>query len=85
MLEKLADYYGVSIDYLLGRVASETINPETINQIVEVKKVDPELFTEMCRAKNLPEEDRQKVKEYAAMLIEKRLRLMKDKNENSNN
>lgn len=73
-LEKLSDFYGVSIDYLLGRTAIEEINPETANELLEVKKVDPDLFTEMCRAKDLPEEDRKKVREYAAMLIEKRLR-----------
>ncbi len=78
-LEKLSELYRISIDQLLGKDYSTEIDPVLANATNEIIKVDPDLFTEMCRAKDLPEDDRKKVREYAAMLIEKRLR-EKEKN-----
>ena len=73
-LDKLSSFYGVSIDYLLGKTTEAQLSPDVITKVENIIKVDPDLFTEMCRAKDLPEEDRKKVREYAAMLIEKKLR-----------
>jgi transcriptional regulator with XRE-family HTH domain len=77
-LEKLSDFYNTTIDSLLDRIKKET-EPSFVNDAEQMYRVDPELFTEMCRAKSLPEEDRVKVREYAALLIEKRLREKKSK------
>lgn len=80
-LEKLSNFYSVTIDYLLGKTTEAKLSPDVITKVEDIIKVDPDLFTEMCRAKDLPDEDRKKVREYAAMLIEKRLR---EKNKTSN-
>jgi len=76
-LVKLADFYGVTIDYILGRTVSEEINPETANKFLDIKKADPQLLAEIAKAKDLPAEDRKKIKEYASMLIEKHTRELK--------
>jgi transcriptional regulator with XRE-family HTH domain len=70
-LERLSDYYGVSIDYLLGRTTTAKLNPELENTVKEIIKTDHDLFQGMCQAKDLPPEDREKIKEYTAILIEK--------------
>lgn len=41
---------------------------------VPLVTADPELFTQLCRAKDLPESERQKIKDYAAYILEKHLK-----------
>lgn len=59
----LADYFGVSVDYLLGR---EIITTQTNNQpAAEGSELDPELISLM---EGLPQEDFQRVKDFVAGL-----------------
>jgi len=59
--EKIADYFSVSVDYLLGRTDiidfSENETRHTVSEIIDVS--------------GLPEEDIRKVEEYAEMLKQK--------------
>jgi len=71
-LEKLSDLYGVTIDYILNRTNEETLSPSTTKIVNEVIKTDPELLEKMILAKDLSEKDREKIKEYTDMLIERR-------------
>lgn len=80
----LADLYGVTIDYLMGRENikkhSEPEEKDSLTkQAEDIIKIDPDLFVQMCRATYLPEEDRKKIREYSAMLLEKHLREQKEK------
>ena len=86
-LSLIADYFEVSTDYLLGK--SEIMNKTDLNeknerskQTEDIIKIDPDLFVQMCRATYLPEEDRKKIREYSAMLLEKHLRKEKAKKGN---
>lgn len=90
ILKQIADYFEVSLDYLLGRVNYKNIiaytssvsvgkDEDASKYALEVKKIDPDLFIQMCRATYLPEEDRKKIREYSAMLLEKHLREAKGK------
>jgi transcriptional regulator with XRE-family HTH domain len=78
-LQKYADFFGVSIDYLLGR--SNVKNPESTNlsKAEELIKVDPDLFVDMCRATELPDDVRKRIREYAAYELEKHLREQQNK------
>jgi len=58
-----------AIKYLI-----EEFPKEAKDEAIETYKVDPDLFTQMCRAKDLPEPERQKIKEYAAFILEKYLK-----------
>lgn len=60
---KLADYFGISVDYLLGRKESSV---ETINQLAaQSNELDLELIRLM---EDLPLEDFQRVKDFVAGL-----------------
>lgn len=88
-LSFLAHLFGVSVDYLLGRPHSSSYNSnglkkDTTKQAEDIIKIDPELFVQMCRATYLPEEDRKKIREYSAMLLEKYLKEEKEKGKKSN-
>jgi transcriptional regulator with XRE-family HTH domain len=79
MLKKLAEFFNVTLDYLFGRSDipnpyKSEIKPEAIIDAESLYKVDPEMLIQMCRATDLPEQERQKIKEYSALLIEKFLR-----------
>ena len=52
MVEKLAEYYGVSVDYLLGRV-------DNLRKPVEIE--DEELYNIALLADKLPPEERRKI------------------------
>ncbi len=71
MLEKLADYYDVSVDYILGRT-------DAVKHIVDLPDdytVDPAKLVVFTRAtQTLPEEEMNKIREYAAMLIDKQIK-----------
>lgn len=78
-LKSFADYFNVTLDYLIGR--SDVSNPykseakpEPIKSAENLYRVDPDMLIQMCRATDLPEQERQKIKEYSALLIEKFLR-----------
>ncbi|HYE08739.1 MAG TPA: hypothetical protein VEF53_01020 [Patescibacteria group bacterium] len=89
LLKKIADkaYNDVTYEQLMN--AAGYINLDTVaneNQAIHIvfdtnfKKVedayevDPEMLIQMCRAVELPEEERKKIKEYSALIIEKFLR-----------
>ena len=85
----LATLYDVTIDYLMGRENikkhSESEEKDSLSkQAEDIIKIDPDLFVQMCRATFLPEEDRKKIREYSAMLLEKYLKEEKNKAEKSN-
>lgn len=74
ILRKIADFFNVSSDWLLGRSENRNLVTEKTNipnDINELAKTDPELLKEMCRAKNLPEEARKRLREMASYEIEK--------------
>jgi transcriptional regulator with XRE-family HTH domain len=75
LLEDIANYFGCSTDFLLGNtdIRNKNDNP-IVKESESIYKVDPDMFITMCRAKNLPDSERQKIKEYAAMLLEKHLK-----------
>ncbi|MFZ5352777.1 MAG: helix-turn-helix domain-containing protein [Bacillota bacterium] len=80
-LSRLADFFGVSIDYILGKTNIKNVNEKmkASQQAEDIYKVDPDMLIQMCRAVNLPKEERDKIKEYSAMLIEKHLRELAEK------
>lgn len=85
----LANLYGVSIDYLMGREnpkhhAELGEKDSLAKQAEDIIKIDPDLFVQMCRATYLPEEDRKKIREYSAMLLEKHLKEEKEKGKRGN-
>lgn len=74
-LNTLADYFNVTVDYLLGRSEIRNNAELTIlKQTEDAYRVDPDMLIQMCRATDLPEEERKKIKEYSAFIIEKFLR-----------
>lgn len=76
MLEKLADFFEISVDYLLGRTESR----KHIVDLPEDYKVDPDKLQVFARASRaLPEEEMKKIREYAAMLIDKHIREEREK------
>jgi len=78
-INKASKYFKVSIDYLLGN--SNIPNPDNpqLQEANELMKVDPDLLIELCRAKDLPEEERRRIKEFAAFEIEKFLKSKRNK------
>ena len=85
----LATLYDVTIDYLMGRESlkkhSDSEEKSSLTkQAEDIIKIDPDLFVQMCRASYLPEEDRKKIREYSAMLLEKHLREEKEKGNKGN-
>lgn len=50
-LRKVADYFGISLDYLLGRVASDGISVKLAKDLyaLETKMYDPEIDHEFIR------------------------------------
>lgn len=76
-LLNFADYFGVTMDYLLGRSNNPLPFKEestTVKEAEELYKVDPEMFIQMCRARNLSDEERKRIKEYSAFVLEKHLK-----------
>lgn len=65
-VQKVADYFKIPVSQILGE-------PSRNNQAEDIIKVDPDLFITMCRAKELPEEMRKEIKNYAAYILEKHL------------
>ncbi len=76
-LMEAAGYIESDSNFGSGENAIEENSPA--QQAEEIIKIDPDLFVQMCRATYLPEEDRKKIREYSAMLLEKHLREQKEK------
>jgi transcriptional regulator with XRE-family HTH domain len=73
-LKNFADFFNVSVDFLLGETDTRNPESEEAKAAENLIKVDPDLFITMCRAKDMPEEERRRIKEYAAFEIEKWLK-----------
>lgn len=70
---RLADFFSVPTDYLIGRAPQKTTNGQSA-------VIDLDSLKIFARASiELPEDEMQKIKEYAAMLIEKHNRQRKPK------
>ena len=67
-VSKIADYFGVSTDYLLGK--SEIRNPYQDNKAEETDRIDLWL-SKTDGYKELPEEDRELISNLAKNLLEK--------------
>lgn len=83
-IKSLAVHFSVSTDWLLGLTDVPNVHSvikirEEAKQAEEIIKIDSDLFVQMCKATYLPEEDRKKIREYSAMLLEKHLREEKGK------
>lgn len=78
VISRLADYFNVTMDFIVGRteVRNSINTPQDVNELM---KVDPDLLIELCRAKDLPEEERRRIKEFAAFEIEKFLKSKRNK------
>ncbi|KKI51205.1 helix-turn-helix domain-containing protein [Christensenella hongkongensis] len=61
MLAKVADYFGVSVDYLLGR----SDNPSPVGEIFAASSKDEDFYG------NLSEEGRRELDEYKQYLLQK--------------
>nr|WP_307757368.1 helix-turn-helix domain-containing protein [uncultured Christensenella sp.] len=60
-LQKIADYFGVSVDYLLGR----SDNPSPVGEIFAASSKDEDFYG------NLSEEGRRELDEYKQYLLQK--------------
>lgn len=83
VLIKLAKYFDVSTDFLLGEQNSRKLYATTqaksessyiAKEAEEAYKIDPDMLIQMCRATYLPEEERRKIREFSALIIEKHLK-----------
>lgn len=61
VLQKMADYFGVSVDYLLGR----SDNPSPVGEIFAASSKDEDFYG------NLSEEGRRELDEYKQYLLQK--------------
>lgn len=78
-LIKIASFFDVSIDYLLGRTDSR----KHIVDLPDDYQVDPSQLKVFARAsRELSEDDMNKLREYAAMLIDKKNRENREKKKN---
>ncbi|MDF2839941.1 MAG: transcriptional regulator, family [Clostridia bacterium] len=87
VLLSISDFFDVSVDFLLGKTndryfGTSLTRPKAIDAAEDLYRVDPDMLIQMCRATNLPEQERQKIKEYSALLIEKFLREKAEKEKN---
>ena len=55
---------------LNSAIDNESLTGSPLKIAAEVFKIDPELFVTMCRAKDLPEEDRKMLRDMSAKLLE---------------
>ena len=70
-LIRIATFFDVSLDFLLGRTDAR----KHIVDLPEDYTVDPDKLQVFMRAsQTLPEEEMKKIREYAAMLIDKQIR-----------
>lgn len=88
VLLSISNFFDVTVDFLLGKsndryYGTGLARPEAIDAAEDLYRVDPDMLIQMCRATNLPEQERQKIKEYSAFLIEKFLREKTEKEKNS--
>jgi transcriptional regulator with XRE-family HTH domain len=88
VLLSISDFFDVSVDFLLGKTndryfGTSLARPKAIDAAEDLYRVDPDMLVQMCRATNLPEQERQKIKEYSALLIEKFLREKAEKEKSS--
>lgn len=60
-LQKMADYFGVSVDYLLGR----SDNPSLVGEVFAASSKDEDFYG------NLSEEGRRELDEYKQYLLQK--------------
>jgi transcriptional regulator with XRE-family HTH domain len=84
ILLSISNFFDVSIDFLLGKTndryyGTGLTRPQAIDAAEDLYRVDPDMLIQMCRATNLPEQERLKIKEYSALLIEKFLREKSEK------
>ena len=76
ILKSIADIFDVSVDFLIGRTESR----KHVVDLPEDYKVDPDKLQVFARASRaLPEEEMKKIREYAAMLIDKHIREEREK------
>ena len=76
LLQKIADFFDVGIDFLLGN--SDIKNPSTTSEkIADPSDIDLWL-SKTDGYKELPEADREKIIEYARMMLDKH-KIKKDK------
>lgn len=84
-LQKIASALGVPVEefFKSKQISKENLrdldeeynkNGKLIEEINEIERIDPELFVQMCRAKNLPDSERKKIKEYSAFILDKYLK-----------
>jgi transcriptional regulator with XRE-family HTH domain len=74
IINSASDYFKVSTDYLIGKTEMQNTQNSKLTEAEELIKVDPDLFVDMCRAKELPDEVRRRIREFAAFELEKHLR-----------
>lgn len=55
---------------LTNAIDNESLANSAVKEAAEIYKIDPDLFVTMCRAKDLPEEDRKMLRDMSAKLLE---------------
>ena len=76
ILKSIADIFDVSVDFLIGRTPSR----KHVVDLPDDYTVDPDKLQVFARASRaLPEEEMKKIREYAAMLIDKHIREEREK------
>jgi transcriptional regulator with XRE-family HTH domain len=63
-LNNIADFFGVSIDYLLGRENLSTSSVAPASRITELSKEDLALLEVARQLKSLPDTDRKEIESY---------------------
>lgn len=74
-LEKVADYFGVSVDYLLGR-DDKSLSEESNGAAVQVGG----LFRSVAKKEDLDDKEQQELKEDLDWYMKERARLIKERN-----
>ena len=74
-LEKVADYFGVSVDYLLGR-DEKSLSEENNGAAVQVGG----LFRSVAKKEDLDDKEQQELKEDLDWYMKERARLIKERN-----
>ena len=79
-LVSIANFFDVSADYLLGRTDAR----KHVVDLPDDYKVDPDKLQVFARAtRALPEEEMKKIREYAAMLIDKHIKEERERKKQS--